>query len=301
MWFQTVDLGRRYCRNAILLTNDSKIPFFLPKSCRLVPIITDLAVYRMPEVYQRSRVLWWKLQYQYLKRRADLIITISEFSKKEVAELLNIPAEKIKVVPCANALESGPMSMGGQEAFRRRWNLPERYILFVGNANPRKNLQRLLGAFTLARENGLECDLVIAGEQGWKFDRKKAMEEVKCAEAVHWIGYVPDEDMPFLYESADLFVFPSLYEGFGIPILEAQSRGTPVLTSDCSSLPEVGGDGAVYVDPYSVEDICRGILQVTKNGELARALAEKGRRNVSRFSWQASAELLDTLLKEEFA
>lgn len=301
MWFQTVELGRRYCRNAILITNDSKVPFFLPKSCRLVPIITDLAVYRMPEVYQRSRVLWWKLQYQYLKRRADLVITISEFSKKEIVELLKIPAEKIKVVPCASALECKPLSREDRESFQKRWNLPERYILFVGNSNPRKNLQRLLKAFDLARESGLECDLVIAGEQGWKFDREKTMEEIKCAEAVHWLGYVPDKDMPYLYEAAELFAFPSLYEGFGIPVLEAQSRGTPVLTSNSSSLPEVGGDGAVYVDPYREEDICRGILKVTRNGELARELAEKGKRNVLRFSWQTSAELLDTLLKEEFA
>ena len=143
-------------------------------------------------------------------------------------------------------------------------------------------------------------DLVIAGGQGWKFDRDRALADIHHRESIHFIGFVADKDMPALYSMSDSFLFPTLYEGFGIPVIEAQRCGTPVLTSNCTSLPEVGGDGALYVDPYDTDDMTNGILTLLQNKMLAAELTERGYRNAERFSWQASAEKLNDIIEEEF-
>lgn len=300
IWFQTVQMGRRYGENAVLLVTDSKMPFFLPKSCTAVPLITDLAVFRMPEVYQSSRVLLWKFQYLYVKRRANFFLTISQFSKEEIVALLKISPERVHVVPCACSENIKRVEDAEQlSLLRKKYNLPEKFVLFVGNTNPRKNLRRLIRAFDMAKEYGIPHQLVIAGDQGWKFNRDEALCGLKHMEDIRFIGFVPDEDMCALYSAADLFVFPTLYEGFGIPILEAQSCGTPVLTSNCSSLPEVGGEGAIYVDPYREEDIRDGLLKVLNHPELVQDLIQKGYQNKTRFSWQKSAERLNEIIERE--
>lgn len=301
IWFQAFTMGQRCCRDAVLLTTDSKCPFFLPKSCVLVPLITDLAVYWMPEVYQRSRVFLWRLQYLYVRRRADFFLAISEFTKREMVELWHISPEKIHIVPCAcSPVLFRETSLEILGRLRKKYDLPERFILFVGNSNPRKNLTRLIQAFDRAKTEGdLPHQLVIAGEQGWRFDRKQAVRGIQNREDVRFIGYIPDEDMPALYSAASLFAFPTLYEGFGIPVLEAQACGVPVLTSRCSSLPEVGGDGAFYVDPCDVKSISAGIQAVLTDAELSQGLVRQGLQNVKRFSWEGSARRLDEIIEKE--
>ena len=298
--FQSFVLGPRYCRDAVLLTTDSKIPLLLPRSCRLMSLITDLAVFRMSEVYQSSRVFLWRLQYRKLCKRADKLLAISEFTKRELTEVLGVPPEKIEVVPCAcpNTVQrvTDPAALA---RVKEKYSLPEHYLLFVGNYNPRKNLARLIRAFDLFKQRGdSPCELVIAGGQGWKFDEKKALEGIRASDSVHFIGYVPDEDMSALYTGAELFLFPTLYEGFGIPVLEAQRCGTAVLTSGVSSLPEVGGDAAWYVDPLDVEDIARGLSTLTKDTRLREQLVEKGYANEKHFSWEKSARRLAELIEE---
>lgn len=298
MLFQTFQLGRSYCKDAVLLVTDSKAPFFLPESCILMPLVTDLAVYRLKETYQLSRVVWWRAQYRYVRRRGDLFLAISEFTKQEMVELLGVPPEKIEVVPCACAggmrPETDPVILAG---LREKYGLPERFVLFTGNFNPRKNLERLIRAFDQAKGRGIPHGLVIAGGQGWKFDRAEALAGIRHSGDVHFTGYVADGDMPALYSAADLFAFPTLYEGFGIPVIEAQACGTPVLTSNTSALPEVGGEGAVYVDPYDEGEICRGLLRILEDPDLALELREAGLRNAARFSWEASAERLNEIVE----
>ena len=298
MFFQTFQLGRRYCKDAVLLATDSKAPLILPPNCILIPLVTDLAVYRLKEAYQLSRVVWWRLQYRYVCRCADRFLAVSEFTKREMVDILHIPPEKIAVVPCACSSEMRPVAdPASLVVLREKYRLPERFVLFVGNFNPRKNLERLIRAFDRAKGEGLIHHLVIAGEQGWKFDRTAALRGIRHSRDIHFTGYVPDGDMPTLYSAAELFAFPTLYEGFGIPVLEAQACGTPVLTSNGSSLPEVGGEGAVYVDPYDTEGICAGMRHVLDNPEIAQQLVQKGLANVQRFSWQASAERLDEMIE----
>lgn len=299
--FQAFALGRRYCRNAVLLTTDSKCPFFLPKSCALVPLITDLAVYRMPEVYRQSRVFLWRLQYCYVRRRADFFLAISEFTKKEMVALWHIAPEKVHVVPCAcSPVLTREASRERLDRLREKYDLPEQFVLFVGNSNPRKNLTRLLRAFDALKEcRKVPHQLVVAGEQGWKFDKEKALRNLKHREAIRFIGFVPDEDMPALYSAAGAFAFPTLYEGFGIPVLEAQSCGVPVLTSECTSLPEVGGEGALYVDPYDEKAIAEGLWKLLTDRELAETLVRSGYENVKRFSWERSARRLCEIIEKE--
>ncbi len=302
MAYQSFTVGRRYGQNAVLLTNDSKTPLFLPRSCRLVPLVTDLAVFRLPQTYQLSRVLWWRLQYRYVCRRAALFLAISEFTKREMTELLGIPAQRIRVIPCACGEDMRPVTdASALDAVRRRYGLPEHFVLFVGNANPRKNLRRMLKAFDLLKQRtALPHVLAIAGGQGWKFDREAALRGIRCREAIRFLDYVPDAELPALYSAADLFAFPTLYEGFGIPVLEAQACGTPVLTSNTSALPDTAGDGALLVDPLDERAICDGMQKILSDPALAARLTAAGAANVRRFSWQASAQLLDTILNKEF-
>lgn len=299
MLFQTVIFGRQYCRDALLLTTDSKTPFFLPSSCRLVPLVTDLAVYRMGNVYKLSRTLWWKLQYRYVRRKAVHYIAISAFTKGEMVKILGIAPEKIDIVPCAcdpayvRVTEEAHLA-----ALRRKYGLSNRVILFVGNNNPRKNLSRTIQAFdAVRRASSAPLQLVIAGEQGWKFDRAQALAGIEFADDVRFLGFVPDADMPALYSAASVFAFPTLYEGFGIPVLEAQQCGVPVLTSNTSSLPEVGGNGALYVNPKSVEEIAQGMCSLLENDTFSQQLVARGYENAQRFSWERSAEKLNEIVE----
>lgn len=300
MFFQTFRLGR-YCKDAVLLTTDSKMPLLLPKDCVAVPLVTDLAVYRMKEAYQLSRILWWRLQYWFVRRRANFFLAISEFTKQEMMQIWGIPEEKIHIVPCACSAEMRRVEeVEKLDALRQKYALPEHFLLFVGNFNPRKNLERLMRAYDRARDSGkVAHQLVIAGEQGWKFDKQTALQGISHQDDIRFIGFVPDEEMAALYSAADAFLFPTLYEGFGIPVIEAQSCGTPVLTSNVSSLPEVGGDAAVYVDPYNEEDICAGIVKIVGDTALAQELREKGYENAKRFSWEKSAEILREVIERE--
>ena len=299
--FQSFLFGKKYCRDSVLLTTDSKVPFFLPKSCRVLPVVTDLALLRMPDVYQLSRVVIWRLQYRYLLKKSARYVAISEFTKKEMVDLLHIDESKIDVVYCAaNERYARVMDDTALEQVRKKYDLAKPYILFVGNANPRKNLARLIRAFDLAKEAGdFPYQLILAGEYGWKFDRQAAMAGIRHANDIRFLDFVADEDMPGLYSAASLFAFPTLYEGFGIPIIEAQKCGVPVLTSNTSSLPEVGGvDGACYVDPLSEQDICLGLRKVLCDPQFAEQLVTKGYENAARFDWNESAKRLNTIVEK---
>ena len=296
MWFQSFVMGPKYCKNAVLLTTDSKTPFFLPRSCVLVTLITDMAVFRLPETYQFTRVIWWKLQYKYLKHRADLILAMSESAKRDIMELLKIEEGRIRIIGGACGRQMSPVTDEKRlAAIREKYNLPAHYILFVGSFNPRKNLTRLIRAYDRAK---VSQSLVIAGGQGWKFEKDEALEGVKRRDEICFPGFIPDEDMDALYSAADLFVFPSLYEGFGMPVLEAQSCGTPVLASDNSSLPEVGGDGALYVDAKDEENIAAGMERILTDELFAGKLVQKGFRNAEQFSWERSVEELEGAIRE---
>lgn len=300
IFFQSFCMAPRYGKNAVILTTDSKIPLLLPGGSRILTLVTDLAVFRMGEVYKRSRTLLWRAQYAYLRHRGGTVTAISEFTRRECAELLGIPAEKIEVIypACSDLLAPAPAE--AQRALREKYSLPKRYFLFVGSCNPRKNLERLLRAFDrFKEETHEEHELVIAGAEGWRFDREGLLNTLHWADAIRFLGYVPETEKAALYSGAEAFLFPSLYEGFGIPVLEAHSCGTPVLTSDGSALRETGGEAALYVDPTDEDDILRGMETLAGSEALRRELTERGFENVKRFSWEASARKLCALAEKE--
>jgi glycosyltransferase involved in cell wall biosynthesis len=298
--YQTFRLGKEFCSDSVYLTIDSKVPLVMPNNCKILPIVTDLAAYRMKETYQLSRILFWKLQYRYLVKHASHFVAISQCTKNDMTEILHIPEEKIDVIHSA-----------ADKSFKRvtdrtiltlvkeKYGLTEQYLLFVGNLNPRKNLERILLAFDLLKgTTALPHKMVIVGEYGWKFKKSKVLQKLKYRQDILFTDYVPATDMPSLYTMADLFVFSTLYEGFGIPIIEAQQCGTPVLTSKVSAMPEVGGQGAIYVDPYDIEDICNGMKRVLTEKDLAEDLSQKGYKNALRFSWKAAAKKLNKIIEE---
>lgn len=225
--------------------------------------------------------------------KSDRIFTVSEQSKRDILRFFKVPPEKIVVTP--NAIDdrfSVPPSDEYVTQIRERYQLSQAYLLYVGNIKPHKNLERLIEAFHLVREQGRpELELVIIGDEISKMQSlRRAVHKYGIHRYVRFLGFVPDKTLAVLYRLASVFVFPSLYEGFGLPPLEAMASGTPVVTSNVSSLPEVVGDAAVLVNPYRAEAIADGILEVLRSAHLRDDLRARGLERVKVFSWRRSAQ-----------
>jgi glycosyltransferase involved in cell wall biosynthesis len=239
-----------------------------------------------------------RLAYAYARanlwaaaKRAERIFTVSETSKADILRYCDVPAERIIVV--YNAIDDRfaiPPEPEAVERVRERYQLNGPFALYVGNIKPHKNLERLIDAFDLVRRGGFErLELLIIGDQISKYPRlRRAVDKHKLHKHVRFLGFVPDDTLAALYRLATVFVFPSLYEGFGLPPLEAMASGTPVVTSNRSSLPEVVGDAAVLVDPYSAVSMAEGIQQVLGDAELRRSLSARGLARAREFSWETS-------------
>ena len=225
--------------------------------------------------------------------KSDRIFTVSEQSKRDILKFFKVPPDKIVVTP--NAIDDR-FSVAPSEEYavqiRERYQLSHAYLLYVGNIKPHKNLERLIEAFHLVRAQGRpELELLIIGDEISKMQSlRRAVHKYQLHRYVRFLGFVPDKTLAVLYRLASVFVFPSLYEGFGLPPLEAMASGTPVVTSNVSSLPEVVGDAAVLVDPYSAEAIADGILSVLRSSHLRDDLRERGFARVKAYSWQRSVQ-----------
>ena len=225
--------------------------------------------------------------------KSDRIFTVSEQSKRDILRFFNVPPEKIVVTP--NAIDNRLGETPSEELItqtRERYQLSPSYILYVGNIKPHKNLERLIEAFYLVRREGRgELELLIIGDEISKLQAlRRAVHKYQLHRHVRFLGFVPDKTLAVLYRLASVFVFPSLYEGFGLPPLEAMASGTPVVTSNVSSLPEVVGDAAVLVDPYSSVAIAEGILKVLCSAHLRDELTRRGYARVKAYSWNRSAQ-----------
>ncbi|MDQ4078327.1 MAG: glycosyltransferase family 4 protein, partial [Chloroflexota bacterium] len=178
-----------------------------------------------------------------------------------------------------------------QEQIRQKYNLPAIYALFVGTIEPRKNLVSLLKAFRITRERHPNLKLVLAGKKGWLYEEVfQTLHKLGLESEVIRLGFVPDEDLPALYSAARYFVYPSLYEGFGLPVLEALACGTPVICSDRSSLPEVAGDAAILVAPDEIGALVQAMERVLIDSTLRQAMRERGIEQARRFSWERAAK-----------
>ena len=260
---------------------------FVPGRCRNVITIHDVTPLLYPETHGRMQVYYHRFILPRVLDRADAVITISECSKRDILRCYGIAESKLHVVYNGVDARFAP-GLSRDSDFTK--SLPARYILNIGTLEARKNLPRLIEAFALARKKGLTHPLVIGGVKGWRMSQlANIVEQCGVSQAVHFLGYVDDADIPALYANAEFFVYPSLYEGFGLPVLEAMGCGTPVITSNVSSLPEVAGDAALLIDPRDVQDLAEKLLQMAGCAELRATLAEKGLAQAARFSWEKTA------------
>lgn len=264
-------------------------PHFAP--CPLVVTIHDLAYLMHPECCRRETLQYLSGKVPHALRKASAVITPTTAVKKEIVAHYGFPQEKIfpvwhGVSPKFKILPQEPVAKVKFEL-----SLPEPFILFVGTVEPRKNLGRLIEAYGKAVAHGLEHFLVIAGARGWlceeiyEIPRKLGVEK-----RVLFLGYIPDELLPALYNAADIFIYPSLYEGFGLPVLEAMACGTPVIASKISSLSEVVGEAGMLVEPLDTDVIASAMLFLARNPEEKRRLVRKGFERAKNFSWEKTAQ-----------
>jgi glycosyltransferase involved in cell wall biosynthesis len=224
-------------------------------------------------------------------RRATRVMTVSESSKRDILRFVDTEPDRIDVIYNAYDERFGVEPREEDVVrVRERYQLHDEFVLYAGNVKPHKNLERLIDAFDLVRKRGLDhLKLVLIGDEISKYaGLRRAVHQHQLHKYVRFLGYLPEETLAVLYRLAGVFVFPSLYEGFGLPPLEAMASGTPVVTSNLSSLPEVAGDAAVLVDPYDPRAIADGIHRVLTDEDLRRSLRQKGLARAQQFSWEKS-------------
>ncbi|MGQ9908847.1 MAG: glycosyltransferase family 4 protein [Candidatus Flexifilum sp.] len=272
--------------------------FVLPPTLPATPTILtvhDLSFVRVPEAASPRLKAYLDQVVPRSVRRVDHVLADSTATKQDLIEIYGTPPEKITVLLSGVEPTFQPVrSAEARAAARARYGLPSRpYIFSVGTVQPRKNYARLIAALAVLRQRGHDVDLAIAGGKGWLDDPiYAAIRAHHVEDHVHFLGFVADADLPALYSGAVLTALPSLYEGFGIPVLESMACGTPVLTSSISSLPEVAGDAAVLVDPTDLEAIIDGLERLLLDHELRRQLTELGLARATLFTWDSAANLL---------
>lgn len=258
---------------------------------KVMSVVHDLTYKRFPETMKASNLKHLERGMPYSMKRSDRIITVSEFTKRELCDLMDIPKEKVSVVYNAPSLVK---NCTPYEEVRQKYKIQREYILFVSTIEPRKNIVRLLKAYEQLKEQyKIPHQLVMAGGKGWQDERIfQVVNGLRYKDDIIFTGFVTPEEKNTLYQNACLFVFPSIYEGFGIPPLEAMAWDCPCVCADAASIPEVVGDAACLVDPFEEESIANGIIKVLTEPEYAKQLREKGALQVQKFTWDRSVEQL---------
>lgn len=278
--------------------------YVLPRlvSCPSIVTIHDCIHLRFPQ-YLRGRFAlpYARSSIAFAARRAVRVLTVSESSKRDILHFVDTDPDKIVVI--YNAYDERFGEEPKEEdvvRVRERYQLHDEFVLYVGNVKPHKNLERLIEAFHLVRERGLDrLKLVLIGDDISKYAAlRRAVHAHQLHKYVRFLGYVPENTLSVMYRLAGVFVFPSLYEGFGLPPLEAMASGTPVVVSNVSSLPEVTGDAAVLVDPMDPEAIADGMFRVLTDGDLRRTLRQKGLARAKEFSWETSVRRVHDIYEE---
>ena len=250
--------------------------------------IMDLSFIHFPNLFAKKDLYQLTNWTKYSVKNASKIFTISKASKSDIIDIYGVDGDKVHITYPGIKEESNARILT-MDDLRKKFGIDKNYILFVGTLQPRKNIVKLIEAFSkIERENLI---LVIVGKKGWLYeDILAAPEKFNVGDRVKFLDFVEDQDLPSLYKNALCFVLPSLYEGFGLPVLEAMKYGCAVITSNVSSLPEAGGDAAIYFDPNNADDIKEKIEKVISNPKLREDLIEKGKLQIKKFSWEKTAK-----------
>ncbi|HMO58105.1 MAG TPA: glycosyltransferase family 1 protein [Roseiflexaceae bacterium] len=277
------------------------LPLATPLARRMCSVVTihDMGYLRYPAAHTRAQRIYLRLSTLWSARVATRVIAISQATRADLAQLARIDPQRIDVVYHGVSPRFGMAVDPAAAARIQQISAGEPYLLYVGTVQPRKNLLRLIEALALVGRNRPTPRLLIAGRRGWlaaPIEHHAA--NLGIADRVVFTGYVADDDLPALYAGALAFLFPSLYEGFGMPVLEAMASGTPVLTARSSALPEVAGDAALLVDPHDTTAIAEGIRMLLDEPALRQALRQAGRARAAQFTWEACAAATRTILMQ---
>jgi glycosyltransferase involved in cell wall biosynthesis len=292
LWMQAVlPAHLRRIRPDVAHFTNSTAPFYAP--CPVILTIHDMTLWLLPQHHPARRLITMRPIVPLVARRAAAVITVSESAKADVVNILGLPPERVHVIYEAPAHNFHPMEDRTiLDAARQKYSLAERFLLYVGTIEPRKNLVRLLEAFAILRQSdGVDHALVLVGSRGWKdAGVYEAIERLRLQDHVHFLSFIPIDDLVAVYNLADALVFPSLYEGFGLPVIEAMACGTPVITSPNGSLREVAGNAAEFVEPTDVESIRDGIRRVLSDSAYHTKLRDLGLAQAACFNWARVAE-----------
>jgi glycosyltransferase involved in cell wall biosynthesis len=290
-WEQFLQPLELVAENVALLHSPVNVqPLFLP--CKGVVTVTDLSFMAFPESFRAFQRFYQSILTRLSVRRASRVIAISASTAQDVTRFFGVPADRISVTyPGVDAAYQPVQDQSGLVEFRHLHDLPERFILFVGTLEPRKNVLMLLQAYAKFRQQTRnDFKLVLGGGVGWLYQAIfAAVEELALKDDVILPGYIPEDELPLWYNAADVFAYPSLYEGFGLPPLEAMACGTPVIVSDASSLPEVVGDAAVLVNPHEPDEWAAALSLLCHDADLRADLASRGIERAQEFSWTRMA------------
>ena len=278
-------------------------PYFLNSDVKKILTIHDLTTFLYPETHVRSFALGWNLTLKLIKNRVDFVVADSESTKNDCINYLGIPDEKVKVVHLAADTRYRPLKNKDEIRIELedKYGLKIPFILSVGTLEKRKNISTLFKAFYKLKNNQIEHKLVITGGKGWKYQEIfNTLDKLDLRNDVIFTGYVPDDDLVKLYNVADMFVYPSLYEGFGLPPLEAMACGCPVITSNTSSLPEVVGDAGIMVDPEDDNGLYLEMNELIIDQDLKNTLKKKSLQRAQMFSWRKTARETWSIYEEVF-
>lgn len=259
----------------------------------LVLTIHDLSFFRYPEDFRKRdllKLIWWT---NYSVKAAKKIIAVSQTTKKDILKIYHLPEEKVVVI------YNGFGKPSLKEGKKLSKKIDKNYFLYVGTLQPRKNLLTLIRAFYKFNSYFPNFELIIAGKKGWMYENLfKEVVNLGLQDKVYFTDYISEKQLEFLYKHAFAFVLPSLYEGFGFPILEAMSYGCPVIASFSSSLPEIGGKGCLYFNPQSEDDLFEKMKQIYKDNHLRNTLIKEGKKRIKLFSWKKCGQETLNLLIE---
>ena len=257
-----------------------------------VVTIHDMSLKLFPWCHPTRRLIINRPLLAVAARVADAVVTVSHSARRDLLRFHRLPAQRVSVVHEAAGPGFAPIADPAQRArIRRRYGLPDRFALYVGAIEPRKNLPRLMDAFALARSRGIPHELVCVGPYGWSSrDLYQHVDRLGLGRIVHFTGYLPVEDLPAIYNLGEFFVFPSLYEGFGLPVIEAMACGTPVITASSSSLAEIAAGAAETVDPRDTEALAAAIVAVASDRGRQEHLRQRGLLRAREFSWARTAQ-----------